>query len=289
MKPAPFTYYRAESVDHACNLLMENGEDARLLAGGQSLIAMMNLRLARPAMLIDVGRLPLNDMTIAGDQIRIGAMTRHRQLLDHPQLQASAPIFAEAVRYIAHPTIRNLGTAGGSVAHADPTAEIPALLVLLDGEIETASREGARRIAAAQFFRGAFTTSLKPAEMITTLHFRMPEPPAGGCFLELAERDGDYALAAAGAVITRRGATITSARLVLTGAESVPVRASAIETMLVGTTLTEDMLRAIATRIAEDFSSYGDIRASADYRRHLLGELGRRVVSTAYARAGTAT
>jgi carbon-monoxide dehydrogenase medium subunit len=289
MKPAPFAYHRAESVDHACSLLVEHGEDARLLAGGQSLIAMMNLRLARPAVLIDVGRLPLDEMTIAGDTVRIGAMTRHRQLLDHPPLKASAPIFAEAVRYIAHPTIRNLGTAGGSVAHADPTAEIPALLVLLDGEVETTSPEGTRRIAATQLFRGAFTTSLNPAEMITALHFRIPARPAGGCFLELAERDGDYALAAAGAVIQRRGPTITGAQLVLTGAESVPVRAGAIETLLVGSTPTEELLRAVAARIAEDFSAYGDIRASADYRRHLLAELGRRVISTAYERAGTAT
>lgn len=289
MKPAPFAYRRADSVEHACDLLMEHGEDARLLAGGQSLIAMMNLRLARPSMLIDVGRLPLNDIIIADSEIRIGAMTRHRQVLDNPQLRAIAPIFGKTVRHIAHPTIRNLGTAGGSVAHADPTAEIPALLVLLDGEIEVTSRQGTRRIAAARFFRGAFTTGLNPGEMITTLHFRMPGRAAGSDFLELAERDGDYAIAAAGAVIERRGAAIAAARLVLIGAQSVPVRASAIEAMLVGNTPTEALLRAVSARVAEDFSAYGDIRASADYRRHLLAELSRRVLSAAYARAGTAT
>lgn len=288
MKPAPFAYRRAESVDHACSLLVENGEEARLLAGGQSLIAMMNLRLARPAMLIDVGRLPLDEIAVADGKIRIGALTRHRSLLTDPQLNRIAPIFAEAVQYIAHPTIRNFGTAGGSVAHADPTAEIPALLVLLDGEIETSSQQGTRRIAADQFFRGAFATSLNPAEMITALHFRTPDRPSGGCFIELAERNGDYALAAAGAVVQRRGATITSARLVLTGAESVPVRARKIETTLVGSALTEDVLRSVAARIASEYSAYGDIRASADYRRHLLAELSRRVLAAAYARAGTA-
>lgn len=288
MKPAPFAYHRAESVDHACALLAENGEDARLLAGGQSLIAMMNLRLARPSMLIDVGRLPLAEIAVAGRDIRIGALTRHRRLLDDAQLKRIAPIFAQTVRYIAHPTIRNLGTAGGSVAHADPTAEIPTLLVLLDGEVEAASQHGPRRIAASQFFRGAFTTSLNATEMITALHFRMPDSPSGGCFLELAERDGDYAIAAAGAMIQRHGETITRARLVLTGAESVPVRASAIEAMLAGQILTEDALRAAAASVAAEYAAYSDIRASADYRRHLLAELSRRVLSAAYSRAGTA-
>lgn len=287
MKPAPFDYHRAESVNHACALLIEFGEDARLLAGGQSLIPMMNLRLARPSMLIDVGRLPLNEISIRDADIHVGAMTRHRRLLEDPRLNGVAPIFAEAARYIAHPTIRNSGTAGGSVAHADPTAEVPALLVLLDGHVEAVSQSGRRRIGAAEFFRGAFTTSLRPVEMITALHFRMPEKPWGGCFLELAERDGDYAIAAVGAVIQRRGETIASVRIVLTGAESVPVRAGAIEAMLTDRPLTQAVLHETAACVVKSYASYGDIRASADYRRHLLGELSRRVLSVAYARAGS--
>ena len=286
MKPSAFDYVRAQTLDHACTLLADSGEDARLLAGGQSLIPMMNLRLARPAVVIDIGRLPLDGIDIAGPTIRIGALTRHRQVLEHAHLRKVAPIFAETARYIAHPTIRNFGTAGGSVGHADPTAEIPTLLVLLDGHIEAASQKGTRQIAAGDLLRSAFTTSLAADEMITNLTFQLPGGNHGTCFLELAERDGDYALAAVGAVIERNGDTVVRARIVLTGAESVPVRAPEAETMLAGKTLTEALAAEAGDAAIGRHSSYADIRASAEYRRHLLSEFTRRAVLTAYARAG---
>jgi len=286
MKPSPFDYVRAETLEHACTLLAESGEDGRLLAGGQSLIPMMNLRLARPAVVIDIGRLPLDRIDIAGSTIRIGALTHHRQVLEHAQLRRIAPIFAETARYIAHPTIRNFGTAGGSVGHADPTAEIPTLLVLLDGHVEAASQKGTRQIAAADLFRSAFTTSLAANEIITNLTFQIPKGSHGTCFLELAERDGDYALAAAGAVVERNGDSIVDARIVLTGAESVPVRAPEAEAMLAGKTLTEALAIEAGAAAIGRHQSYADIRASAEYRRHLLSEFTRRALLTAYARAG---
>jgi len=287
MKPCAFEYIRAETVEHACALLAEHGEEARLLAGGQSLIPMMNLRLARPALLIDIGRLPLTDVAINAGMIRIGALTRHRTLIEHPDLYKTAPIFAETARYIAHPTIRNHGTAGGSVAHADPTAEIPGLLVLLDGHVDASSPSGVKQIPGRELFRGAFNTSLKPGEIITALHFQIPAGRWGSCFLELAERDGDFALAAVGAIVERNGELVAGARILLIGAESVPIRASAVEASLVGNPLTETVAAEAGAAAAAMQRCYSDIRASADYRRHLLSEFTRRALLTAYARAGT--
>lgn len=288
MKPCAFEYSRAETAEHACALLTEHGEEARLLAGGQSLIPMMNLRLARPSMLIDIGRLPLSGIAIDARSVRIGTLTRHRMLIENADLRKAAPIFAETARYIAHPTIRRHGTAGGSVAHADPTAEIPGLLMLMDGQVEATSQTGVRRIPAREFFRGAFSTSLKAGEMITALHFQLPAGTWGSCFIELAEREGDFALAAIGAVIERSGERVTAACIMMLGAESMPVRADAVEASLIGGPITE----AIAARAGADAAAtqrcYSDIRATAEYRKHLLGEFTRRALLTAYARAGGA-
>lgn len=288
MKPSAFEYIRAETAAHACALLAEHGDEARLLAGGQSLIPMMNLRLARPAMLIDIGRLPLGEIAIDARSIRIGALTRHRSLIENAELRQAAPIFAEAARYIAHPTIRRHGTSGGSVAHADPTAEIPGLLALMDGHVEAVSQTGVRKIAAREFFRGAFDTSLKPGEMIVALHFARPAGPWGSCFLELAEREGDFALAAVGAAIERSGERVTAARIMLLGAESVPVRADAVEASLIGGAITDAVAAGAGAAVAAAQRCYGDIRATADYRKHLLAEFTRRALLAAYARAGGA-
>lgn len=288
MKPCAFKYIRAETVEHACALLAEHGEEARLLAGGQSLIPMMNLRLARPTILIDIGRLPLTNITISAGKVRVEALTRHRTLIEHAKLRSEAPIFAETVCNIAHPTIRNHGTAAGSVAHADPTAEIPGLLVLLDGHVDASSQGSTRQIPGQELFRGAFSTSLKPGEMITALHFRLPAGRWGSCFLELAERDGDFAMAAVGAVVERNGARVTSAAILLMGAESVPVRASAVEASLAGKPITEATAAEAGAAAAAAHRCYSDIRASAEYRRHLLAEFTRRALLTAFARAGAA-
>ncbi len=285
MKPAPFEYARVEDVGHALALLDEHGEDARLLAGGQSLVPMMNLRLARPRVLVDIGRLGLNGIGRSGVGVELGPLVRHRALLENEIIADAAPVLREAMHYVAHPTVRNFGTAGGSLAHADPTAELPALLVLLDGAVTARKIAGERRIDASDLFQSAFTTSLQPTEMIVGIHLSLPQGRWGGAFLEMAERTGDFAIAAVGVVLVLDGKRIAGARLVLVGAESVPVRAFEVERALVGETLTDDLARSAGISAVQNHESYGDVRASAEYRRHLLGELARRCLLKAHARA----
>jgi CO/xanthine dehydrogenase FAD-binding subunit len=285
VKPAPFEYRRAGSVEEALALLGEHGDEARLLAGGQSLVPMMNLRLARPAVIVDIGRLELEGVELMEGRIRIGALTRHRRLVDDRKLAAAAPVIREAAHCIAHPTIRNHGTCGGSIANADPTAELTALALLLDGEVEVRSAQGARTISATELFVSAFVTALEPVEMITATVLRPPRDPWGGCFIELAERSGDYAIAAVGATVVLEGDTIADARLVLSGAEAIPVRAADAEALLRGERLTPELVRAAARAAPADHSSYGDVRASAEYRRYLLEVLAGEALTKAYGRA----
>lgn len=281
MKPAAFDYMRAESADHALELLGRHAGDARLLAGGQSLVPMMNLRLARPAILIDIGRLPLAEITVVQGAIEFGALVRHRAALASREVAAVAPVIPIAIRHIAHPTIRNAGTAGGSIAYADPTAELAALLLLLDGEVVAQSAKASRTIPADEFFRGAFETSLRDDEMITTLRLRPPTVRHGSAFLEIAERHGDYAIAAVGVTIVADGGRVKEARIVLSGAEARPVRAREAEKLLQGQQLEGDTARAGATAAVTGRSAYGDIRATAEYRLALLESLTRRAIEQA--------
>jgi len=281
MKPPPFDYRRADSAEHALELLCRDAGDARLLAGGQSLVPMMNLRLARPAILIDIARLPLAGIAAAPGSIELGALARHRAVIESREIAALAPIIPAAMRQIAHPAIRNAGTAGGSIAYADPTAELAALLVLLDGEVIARSTRESRTIQAGEFFRGAFETALRDDEMITGLHFRPPAARHGSAFLEIAERDGDYAIAAVGVTLAAQGGRVTEARIVLSGAEARPVRASEAERLLLGERPEGEAARAAATAAIAGRSAYGDIRATAQYRLSLLETLTRRAVEQA--------
>jgi CO/xanthine dehydrogenase FAD-binding subunit len=283
MKPAPFKYLRAETPEHAVELLQQHGDDARLLAGGQTLIPMMNLRLARAEIIIDIGRLPLEQITAARGSVTIGALARHRSVIGNREVAAATAIVPQAMRHIAHPTIRNHGTAGGSVAYADPTAEICALVMLLDGEINVLSAGGGRTIAAKDYFIGAFNTGLAADEMITGIHLRPPTVPHGCCFLELSEREGDYAIAAAGVTIVADGGVIKAARIVMSGAASVPVRAHAAEQALLGRMLNEKLAADAGVAAVDGQSCYEDIRASVAYRKDLLQCLVSRAVTAAYA------
>jgi carbon-monoxide dehydrogenase medium subunit len=282
MKPAPFEYVRAETAEHAVQLLGRFGGEASLLAGGQSLIPMMNLRLARPAILIDIGRLPLTEIAAAPGLIEVGALVRHRDLLADLMIAKCAPVVPLAVRQIAHPTIRNLGTAGGSVAYADPTAEMSALLLLLDGEIVIGSPRTPRAIAADDFFRGAFDTALNESEMVLALRLHPPKGRHGSAFLEIAERQGDYAIAAVGAVIVKERDTVREARVVLSGAESRPLRAREAERGLKGEAITPQTARAAARTAVRDCQAYSDIRATAGYRKALLETLAARALERAW-------
>ena len=288
MRPYPFQYLRAESLEHALESLAEHGEDARLLAGGQSLVPMMNLRLARPEVLIDIDRLALGEVRVAADRIHIGALARHAAVLDNAGVAAAAPVMSEAIARIGHPTIRRRGTAGGSIAHADPTAEWSALLLLLDGVVAARAKTGARRIAADDFFDSAFETALTPGEMILGLDFQLPRAPWGGAFLEFAERDGDFAIAAVAVTLGLTGARIASARVVLSGADTRPRRARAAEDLLLGQAFTGELARAAAAAAVEGLDCLEDLRATAAYRRHLFEVLTADALEAAYRRTGAA-
>jgi carbon-monoxide dehydrogenase medium subunit len=288
MKPAPFEYVRAGSLDEALAALAEYGDEARVLAGGQSLVPMMNLRLARPAVLVDVNRLGLTGIEVDEGRISVGALVHHADLLSDPAVAAAAPVIGEAVIHIAHPTIRRRGTAGGSVAHADPTAELAGLLLLLDGDIEARSASATRRIAAGDFFKGAFTTSLDVGEMITRIGFDLPRGKWGACFHEIAERRGDFAIAAVGARLSLENGRIEDVRLVLQGAGSVPLRAFGAESDLNGQTMTDDLVAAAGRTATDGLACHDDVRATADYRRELLAVLAADAIRTAYHRAEAA-
>ena len=286
MKPAPFEYIRAATTQEALAALAEHGDEARPLAGGQSLVPMMNLRLARPSVLVDINGLDANGIGIETERISIGALVRQAELLRHGQLAKRAPVVTEVVRCIAHPTIRERGTVGGSLAHADPTAELAVLAMLLDGEIEVRSLTSARRISATDFFQGAFVTRLESGELIVAVHLRVPSHPWGACFREAAEREGDFALAAAAARVELSDGLIGDAAIVLSGAHSTPVRASAAESLLTGKRPGAELSRAAARAALEGIDAYGDIRGSARYRRHLLSVLVEDAIQEAGVRAG---
>lgn len=285
MRPSPFQYYRASSVEHALELLAEFGEDGRPLAGGQSLVPMMNLRLARPAHLVDINDLPLNRIEMLGPVMRVGALVRHQQYFTDSNIKAHFPAFYEAVHWIGHPTIRRHGSIGGSISHADPTAELPAISVLYDAVIVARSQDGERRINATDFFKGAFMTDLRPGEMVTAVEFPVPPPASTGAFVELGERRGDFATAAAGVAIEFDRQTITKAAVVCSGAELFPIRARQIEQFLAGRPLRDPGAAEAGRILAAAVDPVSDHIAGADYRRNLIGELTRRAIEAACSKA----
>jgi len=286
MKPAPFAYVAPRTVEEVLDLLAEHGEDAKLLAGGQSLVPLLNFRLARPGLLIDLNRVPgLDGVRLDGGLLRIGAMTRQRTLERHAEVRARCPLLPEALRFVGHPPIRNRGTVGGSLAHADPAAELPALLACLDGEVVARGREGERVIPAAELFVGLMTTALTPQEVLTEVRMRLPSPPAGWAFLEVARRHGDFALVGVAALL-ELGATgaVRDVRLSLFGVGPTPVRARAAEGALVGAAPTPEQLQRAAALVREAVEPESDLHASAEYRRHVAGVLTRRALAQALTR-----
>lgn len=286
MRPASFDYFQAENLEHALDLLHEHGDNALPLAGGQSLVPMMNLRLARPEILVDINRVGCDAIEVTDRALTLGGLCRHHRVMASDAVFQRAPLIREAYGHLAHPVIRLRGTAGGSAAYADPTAEIPALLMLLDGRIALSSRGGVRQLPANEFFRGAFTTAAAPGELITALHLDLPDGAWSGAFDEVAQRHGDYAIAGAGVVVQLDGGRLTGCRIVVSGAETVPVRATAVEEMLNGEMPTGRLAREAGRQVTAQFSCYSDIRATADSRSKILGRLVETTLITAFARAG---
>ncbi|CAL8969918.1 6-hydroxypseudooxynicotine dehydrogenase complex subunit alpha [Rhodoplanes serenus] len=287
MRPSSFRYHKAESVDHALELLARFGEDGRPLAGGQSLVPMMNLRLAAPEHLVDIGGLPLADIAFTDTAMRVGALVRHRQYLAEPRVAHHFPALHEAVTWIGHPTIRQNGTTGGSLSHADPTAELALAAMLYDAVMIVRSTAGERRIAAADFFEDAYVTALQPGEMLVAAEFPLPPAGSAGAFVEFAERRGDFAIAAVGVSITVADGRIATAAIACSGAEPRPIRAPEVEMMLSGRPLTDPQSRAAGRRLAAAIDPVGTFLTTADYRKALIGELTARAIDTACARAAS--
>jgi CO/xanthine dehydrogenase FAD-binding subunit len=282
MKPPKFDYHAPTTVEQALELLGRYGGDAKVLAGGQSLMPLLNFRLSRPAALVDLNRIPsLAYVREQDGQVRLGAMTRQRTIEFSPVVRERVPLLGEATRWVGHLPIRTRGTIGGSIAHADPAAEYPAVLTALEGEVVARGPKGERVVKAKDLFQAYLTTSLTPDEILVEV--RMPAMPAGAGYAleEFARRHGDFAIVGIAAVVVKDGARCALARLATAGAGPVPVRLRAAEEILERDGLTDAAIEAASRRASELVSPDSDIHASADYRRHLTGVLTKRALKRA--------
>jgi carbon-monoxide dehydrogenase medium subunit len=289
MKPAPFKYYAPTSVEGALARLAEHGWDAKVLAGGQSLIPMMNFRLAQPMVLVDLNNIPeLSYIRPAKDGgLAIGAMTRQREVELDPAVAERAPMIHEAMPKIAYPQIRSRGTLGGSIAHADPSAELVAASVALDGRFRLRRQAGERWVSADEFFVGLFTTVLEPEELLVEVAIPAMPPRSGWSLLEVARRHHDFALVGVTAVVAldKRG-QCDYVRLVYFSVGDGPVEAHRAAALLKGSMPSPELIKEAAETAGEvDTDPNSDINASSDYRRHLVKVLGRRALTQAFERA----
>jgi len=286
MKPPRFDYHAPRSVDQAVELLARYGGDAKVLAGGQSLMPMLNFRLSRPAALVDVNRIPALAYVREDDgTVAFGAMTRQRTIEFSPLVARRLPLLLEATRWVGHLPIRSRGTIGGSIAHADPSAEYPAVLTALDGDVVVQGPRGRRTLKPRALFETYLTTSLAPDELLVEVRLPAAPPGAGYAFEEFARRHGDFAIVGIAALIVRAGDRCTAARLASAGAGPVPVRLRAAEEILERDGLGEAAIEAAAARAADLVEPDSDVHASADYRRHLTRVLTTRAVRRAVDRS----
>ncbi|WP_108661277.1 FAD binding domain-containing protein [Acuticoccus kandeliae] len=282
MKPAAFEYCRPATLSDALAAL--DHEDAKILAGGQSLVPMMNFRLVQPARLVDInGLVELTGIAEEGGTIRIGALTRHAEAARDATLRRCLPVVGEAMAEVAHVAIRNRGTIGGSLCHADPSAEWPLLAMLLDAAIELAGPDGARTVPAGDFLLAPLVTTIEEGEIVVAVRIPTPAPGTGMAFVEIAQRAGDFAVAAAGATVRLDGERIAEVRLALGGVSDAPVRLHAIEAALAGAHPRE--IEAAVSDAADGLEPNDDMHASADYRRRLAPVLARRALERAAERA----
>ena len=282
MKPAKFDYHAPASVEEALALLQRYGGDAKVLAGGQSLMPLLNFRLSRPAALVDLNRIAsLAYVSEHDGQVRLGAMTRQRTIEFSPVVARKLPLLREATRWVGHLPIRTRGTIGGSLAHADPSAEYPAVLMALEGEVVARGPRGERVVKAADLFQTYLTTSLAPEEILVEVRLGAMPAGAGYALEEFARRHGDFAIVGIAALIVREGRRCTRARLATAGTGPVPVRLRAAEEILERDGLDDAAIDAAARRASELVSPDSDLHASADYRRHLTGVLTGRALRRA--------
>jgi CO/xanthine dehydrogenase FAD-binding subunit len=287
MKPAPFKYIAASSLEHALALKAEHGDDAKFLAGGQSLLPTMNFRLARPAILIDINEISELAGIRASDGVtRIGALTRYRALQRDAAFAQAFPLIGEALPHIAHPQIRNRGTVGGNLSHADPASELPAIALALGARFRVQSAKQERCLEASDFFVGALTTDLQPDEMLVEIELPLTKPRTGCCFMEIARRRGDFAIVGAAAMMTLgQGGECIAVRLTFCGVGETPIDASSAAEALVGHQPTEAAIIDVARSVQSLIDPGGSVHATADYQRHIAGVLTERTLQTANLRA----
>lgn len=286
MKPAPFEYVAPRTVVEATDALAAS-EDARVLAGGQSLLPLLNLRLARPDVVVDVNGLDeLDHVDIEDGAVRIGATTRHRRVELDPQLATALPLLVEAAGFVGHPHIRNRATVGGSIAHADPVAEFGAVLVALEGRVVVEGPAGRRSIPAADWYQGYFTTAISPGEMLVEVELETAAAGSGHAFREFAPRHGDFAVTGVAAVVERSDGSCARVRLAACGVGAVPVDVGHAAAPLVGASAFEDdVLSEVARQVGEAIDPPGDVHASAEYRRELAQLLAVDALRAAWARS----
>ena len=279
MKAAAFAYARATSVSNALELLGAHGDRAKVLSGGQSLMPAMNLRLIFPELIVDIGEIAeLRGITVTGDMVRIGALMRHVDLLRSAEIAAHAPLLTDAIAHIAHPAIRNRGTIGGSLAHADPASELPACMVALNAIIIIRGQAGERRIAASDFFTGIYETALSAQELLVAVELPAARKNSIHFFHEFARRHGDYAIAGLAAQAIVEGDVIADLRLAFFAVGDRPILAKAAE-KLVKTAITAAILSEASTALGDELDPHDDQQASASMRRHLAKVLLARCVS----------
>ena len=286
MKPGPFDYIAATSVDMAAAALADGGDDAKIIAGGQSLVPLLNFRLLRPSILIDINRIEsLAFISETATDIRVGALTRQYQLETSPVIARHLPVLSCAMTHVAHLAIRNRGTIGGSLAHGDPAAELPMMALLLDAELHIGSVSAARITAARDFFLDALTVDLNAGEIVTEIALPKLPPQTGWGFAEVSRRRGDFALAAAAATLAVAAGAIVEARIALSGIGRTAVRAATAESLLVGHALEPPLVSQAIEAVRAAIEPDTDLHASADYRRHLASVLTGRALAAAWRRA----
>lgn len=286
MKPAVFNYLRPESVEEALRLLSDYGDDAKVLSGGQSLIPVLNMRLSTPEYLIDIGKVEeLNYIREEGDHLAIGALVRHKDIESSPLVKELCPLLEEAIRWVGTTQIRNRGTVGGSIAHGDPSAELPCVLAALRGEIVVASMEGEEVLSPEEFFLTYMLTSLQPDQMIKEIRFPIMNKESASSFVEVARTHGDFALAEAAVVLeTDETGTVTKAQIAVGGVNPTPTVLEEVEEHIIGKKLTDELLAEVREMTEDNVDPESDLHGTDEYRRELVGVLVQRALKTAVAR-----
>jgi aerobic carbon-monoxide dehydrogenase medium subunit len=282
MKPAPFEYLRPTDLEGVLTALAAGGEATKILAGGQSLVPMMNLRVVAPKRLVDINRVPgLDRIAVEGDRLVIGALARHTDVMASPNVRQHAPLVAAAYRHVAHRPIRNRGTIGGNLAHADPASELPAVMLALDAEMALRSRNSERQVPAGQFFLGTFETAARADELLTSIHIPLAAGSRRWGFEEVSQRQGDFALVAVAATFAVEDGRCASPRLAYAGVADRAVRIAVAEAALDGHSPDEALFEQVAASAAEAVNPPEDVHADVDYRRDLVRALTRRALSAA--------